>query len=105
MNGHDAPTPCLFFCKAFEIFDMANFFSSVKIALAVLQLMYLGTHRIFFNTLYYGRSVKGNHRDSERTGKIAPSVLKLSSSFTDPYLLAEFSLIGRIQLILLSICS
>ena len=76
------------------MFDIANFFSSVKIALAALKLMYLDTYNIFFNALSYGRSVKGNNQDPERMGTIASSVLKLSSSYTDPYLLAEFSRIG-----------
>ena len=55
--------PHLFFFRgSFEIFDIANFFSSVKIALAALKLMYLDTYRIFFNALSYGHSVKDKTR-------------------------------------------
>ena len=73
------------------MFDIANFFSSVKIALAAPKIMHLDTYRIFFNALSNGHSVKGNNQDSDRTDKTASSVLKLSSSYTDPYLLAEFN--------------
>ena len=73
------------------MFDIANFFSSEKIALAAPKIMYLGTYRIFYNALSYARSVKGNDQDAEGTGTIASTVLKLSSSCTDPFGLAEFS--------------
>ena len=72
------------------MFDIANFLS-VKIALAALKLMYLDTYKIFSNALPYERSVKGNNQDSERRGTITLAVLKLSSSYTGPYLIAEFS--------------
>ena len=48
----------------------------------------------FFNALSNGHSVKGENKYPEIMGKIASSVLKLSSSYTNPYLLAEFSRIG-----------
>ena len=38
--------------------EIANFFSSVKIALAVLKLMYIETYQIYFNYLSHGHSVK-----------------------------------------------
>ena len=76
------------------MFDIANFFSSVKIALAALKLTYLDTYRIFFNALLYGRPVKGKNQDSEITGTIASSVTSLFLSYTEPYLLAEFNRIG-----------
>ena len=76
------------------MFNIANFVLSVKIALSGLKIMYFDTYKIFLNTLSYERSVKGNNQDSERTGTISSSVLKLSSIYTGPYLLAEFSQIG-----------
>ena len=74
--------------------DIANFFSSVKISPAALKLIYLGTYRIFFGALSYGRSVNINNQDSKRTGTISSAVLKLSSSYIYPSLLAEFIRIG-----------
>ena len=65
-------------------------FFSVKFALAAPKIMYLDTYIIFFNALSNGLSVKGNNQDSEITGTMESSVLNLSSSYTDPYLLSEF---------------
>ena len=74
------------------MFNIANFFSSLKIALAALKILYLDTYRIFFNALsFFLRSVKGKNKYSERTGIIASAVIKLYSSYTGPNLLAEFS--------------
>ena len=82
-----------FFAERSKCSTSLTFFS-VKIALATPKIMYLGAHGIFFNALSYGHSVVGNNQDSERTGTIASYVLKLSSSCTDPSLLAKFSRIG-----------
>ena len=65
--------------------------------------MYLDTYKIFFNPISYGHSVLGNNQDLEITSTITSSVLKLYSSYKDPYLLAEFSQIGWTQLVLMSI--
>ena len=53
--------------------------------------------------LSYKRSVKGSNEDSDITGTITSPVSNLSLSYTDTYLTAEFSQIGLIHLILLSI--
>ena len=93
-NEHEAPTPHLFYRVASETFNIGNICFSIKIALAAPKIIYLDTYKIYFNALYYGHSIKGNNKYSERTGKIASSVLKLYSSYTGPWLLAEFSRIG-----------
>ena len=89
-NEYEAPRPCLFCCGEFKCFDIANFVSSVKIAFAAHKIVYLDTYNIFFHALSYVCSVNCYNQDSERTGKIASSVLKLYSSYTGPSLLAEF---------------
>ena len=84
-------------------FDITNYSSSVKIALAAPKIMYIDTYRIFFNALSYASSVKGNNQDAEITSTIASKVIKLSSIYTEPFLLAEFIQIVWIQLVLLFI--
>ena len=69
-----------FFGGASKTFDIANIFSSVKIALAAPKNMNLDTYRIFFNALSYRHSVKSKNRDSERMGTIASKFIKLYSS-------------------------
>ena len=54
--------PHLFFCGSFQTFDIANFFSSVKISLAAPKIRYLDTYGIFLNTLSYRNSVKGKNK-------------------------------------------
>ena len=90
-----------FFAERSKYSTLLTFFC--KISLTALKLMYLGTYGIFFNLLSYRHSVTGNNRYLERTGTISSLVITLYSSYTDPYLLAEFSQIGWIQLVLLSI--
>ena len=65
-TDHEPPTPHLFFCGTFKIFGIATFFSSVKIALTALKLMYVDTYKIYLNTLSCWRSVKYNNKDSEQ---------------------------------------
>ena len=67
---------------------------SVKISLAAPKILYLDTYRTFFNALSYTHSVKGVNQYSGRTGTISSAVLKLSSSYTDPFGLSEFSRLG-----------
>ena len=83
-----------FFCRASETFNIANIFFSVKISLTAPKIMYLDTYKIFFNALLCRHLVKYKNKDSERTGTILSTVIKLSLSYTDPYLLAEFIQIG-----------
>ena len=59
-TDHEAPCFIFFFRGASETFDIANFFSGVKIALAAPIIMYLDTYTIFFSALSYGHSVKGS---------------------------------------------
>ena len=70
------------------------FFSNVKIALAVPQILCLYSYEKNSNALLYGISVKGKNQDQERTVTIASSVFRLSSNYTGPFLLAELSRIG-----------
>ena len=65
--------------------------------------MYLGNYNLFSSALSYRHSVKGSNQYSEITGTIISAALKLYSSYIDQYLLAEFSWIGWIRLVLLSI--
>ena len=71
--------------------------------LAALKTMYLETYGIFSNAFLYARSVKVNNKDVEITSTIASAVIKVYSSYTDPFGIAEFSRIGWIQLVLLFI--
>ena len=56
--------------------------------------MHLDTYTIFFNALSYAHSVKGDNFDAERTRTVVSAVLKLSSSYIDPFGLAKFRKIG-----------
>ena len=91
MTEQEAPTPRLFFCVAFKTFNIANFFSSIKSILAAPKIMFLDIFRISFNELMSTHLVRGNNQHAKGTGTIASAVLKLSLSYTDPFLLAEFS--------------
>ena len=91
------------FFIASETFDTADSFSSVKIALAAPKKLYPDTYEIFFNSLSYARSIKWNDQNSERTSAITSAVLKLSPSCTDSFLLAKFSQICWMQLVLIFI--
>ena len=73
------------------MFDIANYFSSVKIALAALKIVYLDTYNIFFNAFPSRRSEKYNNKDDERTVTLSSLVHNLSLSYTDPSLISEFS--------------
>ena len=53
--------------------------------------MYLGTYKIFINALVYVHLVNSNNQDAEIMGEILSKVLKLSSSYIDPFGLDEFS--------------
>ena len=54
-------------------------FSSVKIAIATLKLMFIDTKIIYiFNDISYGGSAEIKNQYSERMGTISPSVLNLS---------------------------
>ena len=65
--------------------------------------MYIDTYRIYSNKLSCDSSLKGKNKDTEITVTITSKVIKLSLSYTDPYLLTEFSQIGWTQLVVLSI--
>ena len=79
----------LFFHGAFETFDIANFFC-IKIALDAPKTLYLETCTKFSHALSYAHSVHNNNQAAEGNSIIAPAVHKLSSSYTDPFGLAEF---------------
>ena len=75
------------------MFYIANFLS-VKISLDAPKIMFLDTYQICFNALLYAHSVRGNKQDAEGTGTTTSAVLKLYSSYTDPFGIAEFNRIG-----------
>ena len=90
MTEQEAPKLVSFLAERSEC-STPIMFLGIKIALDSPKTMYLDTYIIFFNSLSYENSVKGKNQDSEITGIITSKVLKLSSSYTNQYLLAEFS--------------
>ena len=85
--------PHIYFAERSKRSTSLNVFC-VKITSFAPKILYLDTYRIYSSALPYKHSVKGDNHYLERTGKIASSVLNLSSSYVYPYLLSEFSRIG-----------
>ena len=88
MTEHRAPTPCLFFCRVFEVFNIINFFFCEKMDLAALKIMFLDRYLILYCELTYTCSVKGNNYYAKRTGLLASNEIKLSSSYIGHSLVA-----------------
>ena len=83
-----------FFFEERSKFSTSLTFFGIKIALASPKIMYLDTYQNKFNALTYNRSVKVINQHAEVTGTIKSLVLKISSCYTEPFRLAEFSRIG-----------
>ena len=91
---NDSPTPHLFFRGVSKTFDINNSFFKCKNRRAAPKTMCFDTCQIFVHALSCAHSVEGNNQYEERTITIASTVLRLSSSYTDPFLIAVFSRIG-----------
>ena len=76
------------------MFDIDSLFPSVKFALAAPKILYLGTHKNNFQCPFENAFNKKENQDLEIMGTITSSVLKLSLSYSEKYLLAESRRIG-----------
>ena len=57
---NESSSPCLFFCRALEVFEIVIYLSSGKMDLAAHKVKFLDTYLILYHELTYPHSVKGN---------------------------------------------
>ena len=62
----------------------------MEIFLVSPEIMLLETYKIFFKELTFMHLVTANNKNLKIMGTILSAVIKLSSSYTDPFLQAEF---------------